>query len=122
MNRKPGNHVFGDCMARPEVGFRTYPAEGVPGMRPLELLKATKMLWGLTASWFAWIAGLVLLILPLVALIWLWWKVRSGCKPVEEAIRRVDQLSARNPFDPRRGLSVSVFNQLTQNGILPKGD
>ena len=31
MNRKPGNHVFGDCMARPEVGFRTYPAEGVPG-------------------------------------------------------------------------------------------
>jgi hypothetical protein len=91
-------------------------------MRPLELLKATKMLWGLTAPWFAWIAALVLLILPLVALIWLWWKVRSGCKPVEEAIRRVDQLSSRNPFDPRRGLSVSVFNQLTQNGILPKGD
>jgi hypothetical protein len=78
-------------------------------MRPLELLKATKMLWGLTPSWFAWIAALVLLILPLVALIWLWWKVRSGCKPVEEAIRRVDP-------------SVSVFNQLTQNGILPKGD
>ena len=87
-------------------------------MTPLDLLKATKIFWGLRAPWFAWIAALVLLILPLVALIWLWWKVRSECKPVDEAIKRVDQLSSRNPFDPRRGLSVSAFNQLAE--IFPK--
>jgi hypothetical protein len=81
-------------------------------MTPLDLLKATKTLWGLTAPWFAWLAAGVLLLLPLLALIRLWWKVRTEAKPLEEASKRIDQMKSRTPFDPRRGLSVAAFNQL----------
>src|SRR5580700_1328413 len=81
-------------------------------MRPLDLLKATKTLWGLTAPWFAWLAAAVLLVFPLLALIYLWWRVRGESRHVEEATQRVDQLRSRIPHDPRRGLSVATFNQL----------
>jgi hypothetical protein len=87
-------------------------------MRPLDLLKATKTLWGLTAPWFAWIAAAVLLALPLIALIRLWWKVRTESKPIEDANKRLAQLRARVPLDPRRGLTVANFNQLAD--IFPK--
>jgi len=87
-------------------------------MRPLDLLKATKTLWGLTAPWFAWIAAVILLALPLLALVRLWWKVRTESKPIEEASKRLSQLRARVPFDPRRGLSVASFNQLAE--VFPK--
>jgi len=83
-------------------------------MTPLDLLKATKTFWGLTAPWFAWIAAAVLLLLPLIALIRLWWRVRSEAKPLENAAKRVDQMRVHNPFDPRRGLSVAAFNQLSE--------
>jgi hypothetical protein len=81
-------------------------------MTPLELLKATKTLWGLTAPWFAWVAAAVLLIFPLLALIYLWWKIRGESRRVEDAAQRVDQLKSRIPHDPRKGLSVTAFNQL----------
>jgi hypothetical protein len=87
-------------------------------MTPLDLLKATKTLWGLTAPWFAWIAAAILLLFPLLALIRLWWKVRSESKPIEEATKRIDQIGSRIPFDPRRGMSLSAFNQLAD--IFPK--
>jgi hypothetical protein len=87
-------------------------------MTPLDLLKKTKMFGGLTAPWFAWIAAAVLLIGPLVALIILWWEVRSESSRLETATKRIDQLRARIPFDPRRGLSVAAFNQLAE--IFPK--
>jgi hypothetical protein len=87
-------------------------------MAPLDLLKATKTLWGLTAPWFAWIAAAILLVFPLIALVWLWWRVRTESKPLEDAVKRVDQMRTRIPFDPRRGLSVSAFNQLAE--IFPK--
>jgi len=81
-------------------------------MAPLELLKATKTLWGLTAPWFAWVAAAVLLAFPLLALIVLWWRVRGESRRVEEAAKRIDQLRSRIPHDPRRGLSLEAFNQL----------
>jgi hypothetical protein len=81
-------------------------------VKPLELLKATKTLWGLTAPWFAWVAALVLLVFPLLALIFLWWKVRSESRPLEDAAKRIDQLKSRFPPDPRNGLSVAAFSQL----------
>jgi len=81
-------------------------------MTPLELLKKTKTLGGLTAPWFAWLAAGVLLLWPLLALIRLWWKVRVESKPLEDATKRVNQLRSRIPFDPRRGLSLASFNQL----------
>ena len=87
-------------------------------MRPLDLLKATKTFGGLTAPWFAWIAAVILLALPLLALVRLWWKVRTESKPIEEACTRISQLRTRVPFDPRRGLSVSNFNQLAD--VFPK--
>ncbi len=67
---------------------------------------------------FAWVAACFLLLLPLMALIRLWWKVRSESRPLEEATSRIDQMRARIPYDPRRGLSVAVFNQLAD--IFPK--
>src|SRR5712672_733617 len=87
-------------------------------MAPLDLLKATKTLWGLTAPWFAWVAAAVLLVFPLLALIRLWWKVRVEAKPIEDATKRVEQMRSRVPFDPRRGLSLAAFNQLAD--IFPK--
>ncbi|MHB8501150.1 MAG: hypothetical protein ACYDCG_01605 [Candidatus Acidiferrales bacterium] len=87
-------------------------------MTPLDLLKATKTLWGLTAPWFAWLAAVALLLLPLLALIRLWWKVRAESKPLEEATKRVELMRLRVPFDPRRGLSLAAFNQLAE--IFPK--
>jgi hypothetical protein len=75
-------------------------------MAPLDLLKATKTLWGLTAPWFAWIAAAILLVFPLIALVRLWWRVRTESKPLEDAVERVDQMRTRVSFDPRRGLSV----------------
>jgi hypothetical protein len=87
-------------------------------MQPLDLLKATKEFWGLKAPWFAWIAAAALLIFPILALIILWWKVRAESKRVEEAAKRIEQLRSRTPLDPRRGLSVTAFNQLAE--IFPK--
>lgn len=87
-------------------------------MRPLELLKATKTLWGLTAPWFAWVAAVALLVFPLLALIFLWWKVRTESKRVEGAAKRIDQLRSRIPFDARSGLSVAALNQLSE--VFPK--
>lgn len=87
-------------------------------MKPLDLLKATKTLWGLTAPWFAWLAAAALLILPLLALIRLWWKVRAESRPLEQATKRVKEMQARVPFDPRRGLSLAAFNELAD--IFPK--
>jgi chromosome segregation ATPase len=87
-------------------------------MRPLDLLKATKTLWGLTAPWFAWVAAAALLILPVLALIKLWWSVRTESRPIEEASKRIGQMKSRSPFDPRRGLSSAVFSQLAD--IFPK--
>jgi hypothetical protein len=83
-------------------------------MTPLDLLKATKTLWGLTAPWFAWLAAAVLLVFPLLALIFLWWKVRSESRRLEEAANRVNQLMSQIPLAPRRGLSVAAFNQLAE--------
>jgi hypothetical protein len=87
-------------------------------MISLDLLKAHWTLWGLTAPKFAWIAAIGLLILPFVALIRLWWKVRAEAKPLEEAAKRVEQMRSRVPFDPRRGLSLVLFNQL--GDLFPK--
>jgi hypothetical protein len=87
-------------------------------MKPLNVLKLTKTFGGLTAPWFAWLAAAALLVLPLVALVRLWWKVRFESKPIEEAAKRVDQMRSRTPFDPRRGLSISAFNQLAD--IFPR--
>ena len=83
-------------------------------MTPLDLLKATKSLWGLTAPWFAWVAAAVLLIFPLLALIFLWWRVRSESRRLEDAAKRVNQLRSRFPLDPRKGLSVAAFNQIAE--------
>src|SRR5580704_7997117 len=87
-------------------------------MAVLDLLKATWTFWGLTAPRFAWVAAIGLLILPFVALIFLWWRVRAESKPLEDAAKRVEQMRSRTPFDPRRGLSLAVFNQLAD--IFPK--
>jgi hypothetical protein len=87
-------------------------------MTPLDLLKRTKNIGGLTAPWFAWVAAAGLLIFPIVALLILWWKVRAESKRIEDAAKRVDHLRSRIPLDPRRGLTVAAFNQLSE--IFPK--
>jgi hypothetical protein len=78
----------------------------------LDLLRATKTIGGLTAPSFIWIAAAILLVAPFAALIVLWWKVRRESKIVVEATKQVRQLKSRTPPDPRRGLSITTFNQL----------
>jgi hypothetical protein len=87
-------------------------------MNPLELLKATKNVFGLTAPWFAWVAAVVLLVGPLIALIYLWLRVWVESRRLKEAARRIDQLRSRVPFDPRKGLTVAGLNQLAE--VFPK--
>src|SRR5690348_1309930 len=82
-------------------------------MKLLDLLRATKTVGGLTAPSFIWIAAAILLMAPFAALIALWWKVHRESKIVIEATKQVRQLKSRTPPDPRRGLSITTFNQLS---------